>query len=175
MTDVVHLDVPLFIRLIELAREEVKQDADLHDIAEKIIAISQQRVATMADYDSIVNFMHKQGSAAPEDQKEQMIATEDADAEFADIVSMITRIQAAGPTQQTDTPAGYSDRDVHRFKQIVDLAGQQTISTQPQEQYAGLDAITVDAGKENMNGAKEPEDLRGNSFRIYPSKDRESR
>jgi hypothetical protein len=58
MTDVVHLDVPLFIRLIELAREEVKQDADLHDIAEKVISISQQRVATMADYDSIVNFMH---------------------------------------------------------------------------------------------------------------------
>lgn len=168
MTDVVHLDVPLFIRLIELAREEVKQDADLHDIAEKIIAISQQRVATMADYDEIVKFMNSQGSAAPEDQKEEFTA-EDADAEFDDIVSMITRIRAAGPTQQTDSPPGYSDRDVHRFKQIVDLAGQQTISTQPQEQYAGLDSITVDAGKENMNGAKEPEDLRGNSYRIYGS------
>jgi hypothetical protein len=168
MTDVVHLDVPLFIRLIELAREEVKQDADLHDIAEKVISISQQRVATMADYDEIVKFMNSQGSAAPEDQKEEFTA-EDADAEFDDIVSMITRIRAAGPTQQTDSPPGYSDRDVHRFKQIVDLAGQQTISTQPQEQYAGLDSITVDAGKENMNGAKEPEDLRGNSYRIYGS------
>lgn len=172
MADVVHLDVPLFIRLLELAREDIKQDADIHDVAQAVIQLSEKGVATMADYDSIVDLMKQQGDPAPETNEE--IAQEDADAEFADIVSMITRIQAAGPTQQTDTPAGYSDRDVHRFKQIVDLAGQQTISTQPQEQYAGLDAITVDAGKENMNGAKEPEDLRGNSFRIYPSKDRES-
>jgi hypothetical protein len=169
MTDVVHLDVPLFIRLIELAREEVKQDADLHDIAEKVISISQQRVATMADYDSIVSFMKSQGEPAAASEPKEEFTAEDADTEFDDIVSMITRIRAAGPTQQTDSPAGYSDRDVHRFKQIVDLAGQQTISTQPQEQYAGLDSITVDAGKENMNGAKEPEDLRGNSYRIYGS------
>lgn len=172
MADVVHLDVPLFIRLLELAREDIKQDADIHDVAQAVIQLSEKGVATMADYDSIVDLMKQQGDPAPETNEE--IAQEDADAEFADIVSMITRIQAAGPTQQTDTPAGYSDRDVHRFKQIVDLAGQQTISTRPQEQYASLDAITVDAGKENMNGAKEPEDLRGNSFRIYPSKDRES-
>lgn len=69
MTDIVHLDVPLFIRLIELAREEVKQDADLHDIAEKVIAISQERVATMADYDSIVSFMNKQGEQPAEESE----------------------------------------------------------------------------------------------------------
>ena len=69
MTDIVHLDVPLFIRLIELAREEVKQDADLHDIAEKVIAISQERVATMADYDSIVSFMNKQGEQPTEESE----------------------------------------------------------------------------------------------------------
>ena len=61
MTDVVHLDVPLFIRLLELAREDVKQDADLHDVAEAVIKLSQEGVATMADYDSIVGFMTGQG------------------------------------------------------------------------------------------------------------------
>jgi hypothetical protein len=62
MPDVVKLDVPLFIRLLELAREDVKQDADLHDIAEAVIKLSQEGVATMADYDTIVDFMKQQGS-----------------------------------------------------------------------------------------------------------------
>ena len=61
MLDIVKLDVPLFIRLLELAREDVKQDADLHDVAEAVITLSQDGVATMADYDSIVAFMKQQG------------------------------------------------------------------------------------------------------------------
>lgn len=40
--DIVKLDVPLFIRLLELAREEVKDDADLHDIAEAVTKLSQK-------------------------------------------------------------------------------------------------------------------------------------
>jgi cbb3-type cytochrome oxidase cytochrome c subunit len=67
MPDVVKLDVPLFIRLLELAREDVKQDADLHDVAEAVIKLSQQGVATMADYDTIVAFMQKQGDSATEE------------------------------------------------------------------------------------------------------------
>ena len=62
MPDVVKLDVPLFIRLLELAREDVKEDADLHDLAEAVIKLSQEGVATMADYDAIVDFMKQQGS-----------------------------------------------------------------------------------------------------------------
>lgn len=68
--DIVKLDVPLFIRLLELAREDVKQDADLHDVAEAVIKLSQDDVATMADYNSIVSFMKKQGMEedhSPED------------------------------------------------------------------------------------------------------------
>jgi len=61
MPDIIKLDVPLFIRLLELAREDVKQDADLHDVAEAVIKLSQEGVATMADYDSIVAFMKQQG------------------------------------------------------------------------------------------------------------------
>ncbi len=65
--DVVKLDVPLFIRLLELAREDIKQDADLHDVAEAVIKLSQEGVATMADYEQIVGFMQQQGSAANEE------------------------------------------------------------------------------------------------------------
>jgi len=59
--DIIQLDVPLFIRLLELAREDVKQDADLHDVAEAVTQLSQNGPATMQDYDKIVAFMQKQG------------------------------------------------------------------------------------------------------------------
>lgn len=62
--DTVQLDVPLFIRLLELAREDVKQDADLHDVAEAVIKLSQNGPVTMADYDAIVDFMKGQGEPA---------------------------------------------------------------------------------------------------------------
>lgn len=55
--DVIKLNPALFLRLLELSREEVKDDADLHFITEKITAISQKRVATMDDYDEIINTM----------------------------------------------------------------------------------------------------------------------
>ena len=64
--DIIQLDVPLFIRLLELAREDVKQDADLHDVAEAVIQLSQDGPVTMADYDKIVSFMKKQGDPAME-------------------------------------------------------------------------------------------------------------
>jgi hypothetical protein len=60
--DIIKLDVPLFIRLLELAREDVKQDADLHDVAEAVTRLSAHGPATMEDYDKIVQFMQKQGS-----------------------------------------------------------------------------------------------------------------
>ena len=61
MIDVIKIDVPTFLRLLELAREDVKQDPDLHDITQKVVAISQERVVTMDDYNEIVSFMKKQG------------------------------------------------------------------------------------------------------------------
>jgi hypothetical protein len=59
--DIIKLDVPTFLRLLELAREDVKQDADLHDIAQKVTELSKDRVVTMADYNEIVGFMKHQG------------------------------------------------------------------------------------------------------------------
>ena len=61
MVDVIHIDVPVFIRLLELAREDVKKDADLHDIAEIVTKLSQSDTVTMANYNDIVSFMKQQG------------------------------------------------------------------------------------------------------------------
>jgi hypothetical protein len=57
--DVVRLNVALFLRLMELAREDVKQDADLHFVTEIVTRISQDRVVTMDDYDNILAYMNK--------------------------------------------------------------------------------------------------------------------
>jgi len=40
--DVVHLEVPLLIRLLEYAREDAASDVDLHEVVEKMIHLSQR-------------------------------------------------------------------------------------------------------------------------------------
>jgi hypothetical protein len=130
--DIVQLDVPLFIRLLELAREDIKQDADIHDLAQRVIELSKNGPVDMASYDDLVGFMKKQGDAAPEEE-------------------------------------GFASDDIRRFRQIVDLAnsGEPTQYTNtPKEEYAAMDSVTTAAGG-GMNGAKHPDDLRGNSFKIY--------
>jgi hypothetical protein len=54
-SDKITLDVPLFIRLLEYAREDAKTDMDLHNVTEKAISASKTgKTLTMADYDSLV-------------------------------------------------------------------------------------------------------------------------
>ena len=53
--DRITVDVPLFIRLLEYAREDAKTDMDLHDLTERIIEKSQNHdTLTMDDYDELV-------------------------------------------------------------------------------------------------------------------------
>ena len=53
--DKITVDVPLFIRLLEYAREDAKTDMDLHKITENAVALSENgKTLTMAQYDSII-------------------------------------------------------------------------------------------------------------------------
>jgi hypothetical protein len=53
--DTIKVDVPLFIRLLEYAREDAQTDMDLHNVAENIIRLSENgKVLSMDDYDMIV-------------------------------------------------------------------------------------------------------------------------
>lgn len=53
--DTIKLDVPLFIRLLEYAREDAKDDMDLHRVAENAIDLSRfAGTLGMIDYDVIV-------------------------------------------------------------------------------------------------------------------------
>ena len=54
LTDTITLDIPLMIRLLEYAREDAKDDMDLHSVTEKMIELSKNGNLTMSDYDQIV-------------------------------------------------------------------------------------------------------------------------
>ena len=53
--DIIAVDVPLFIRLLEFAREDAGDDMDLHEVAERAIeAVKMRGVLSMDDYDTLV-------------------------------------------------------------------------------------------------------------------------
>jgi len=53
--DIIAVDVPLFIRLLEFAREDAGDDMDLHEVAERAIeAVKARGVLSMDDYDTLV-------------------------------------------------------------------------------------------------------------------------
>jgi hypothetical protein len=54
--DVIQLDVPLLIRLLEYAREDAKTDMDLHNVAEQLIALSSAGgTLSMNQYNDIIS------------------------------------------------------------------------------------------------------------------------
>ena len=60
--DKVTFDIPLFIRLLEYAREDAQADVDLHFIADNAIRLSTEgETLTMDHYDQIV----KQDETSP--------------------------------------------------------------------------------------------------------------
>jgi hypothetical protein len=53
--DAITMDVPLFIRMLEFAREDASTDMDLHDLAEKAIAMSAEGgMLSMDNYEDLV-------------------------------------------------------------------------------------------------------------------------
>jgi hypothetical protein len=53
--DTITMDVPLFIRMLEYAREDASADVDLHDVAENAVSLNkEQDVLSMDDYDSLL-------------------------------------------------------------------------------------------------------------------------
>jgi hypothetical protein len=75
--DVITVDVPLFIRLLEFAREDSTDDMQLHDVAEKLIELcADGDIMTMDQYDEIVDTKENKnatsGMNAVEDSMEPM-------------------------------------------------------------------------------------------------------
>lgn len=85
--DVIRMNVPLFLRLIELVREEVKDDVPLHTLTEIAVRLSNDHVMSMDDYENILAYMSRGeqnfGDDGYEDEEEpKQIAHDDADEEL---------------------------------------------------------------------------------------------
>lgn len=53
--DIVCCDVPLFIRILELSREEIVDDAQLHVVVDRILTLSKRgSPLTMDNYQEII-------------------------------------------------------------------------------------------------------------------------
>jgi len=51
--DTVTLDIPLLIRILELVREDIKDDASLHRVVERMLDLKNKGPLTMDHYDYI--------------------------------------------------------------------------------------------------------------------------
>jgi hypothetical protein len=53
--DTITMDIPLFLRMLEYAREDAQEDIDLHDVTEKANLLGKERgILQMEDYNEIV-------------------------------------------------------------------------------------------------------------------------
>lgn len=57
--DNINIDISTFLRLLELAKEEVKDDKELHFIADIVSQISNSHQVTMKDYEKIYDYSIK--------------------------------------------------------------------------------------------------------------------
>jgi len=88
-----------------------------------------------------------------------------------EIIRQVLDIIDQAEAQEVEQPVedmGYSEADIKRFKQIAGLTTSGEYSTQPNEQYMDIDAVTVDAGSDSWQGTKHPADIRGEHPSLYP-------
>jgi len=89
-----------------------------------------------------------------------------------DVIDQIDSEPETAVDQPDDTPQGYCDDDLARFKQIAGIVTQpgemSPLSNSPNEKIADITAVTVDAGG-GVNGPKHPHDLRVKDPSMYPN------
>lgn len=75
-TDVITMDVPLFIRMLEYAREDAKTDMDLHNATQNSIQLMKSSTPlTMANYEVIVGSEVSEGSESDSDMATSQLET----------------------------------------------------------------------------------------------------
>jgi hypothetical protein len=72
--DTVTFDIPLLIRVLELAREDIKSDMDLHRVVERLINMREKGMLTMDDYDAIAAIKEEVMNSIPLEYIKQAIS-----------------------------------------------------------------------------------------------------
>jgi hypothetical protein len=76
-TDIIAMDVPLFLRMLEYAREDAEQDIDLHKVTERAIeAVKLRGLLSMEDYNDLIGKVQQVDEIRliPKDQLEALAA-----------------------------------------------------------------------------------------------------
>lgn len=58
--DIIKMDVPLFIRVLEYAKENAKTDQELHQMTERAATMCRDRHLTMEDYEYLVSALRRE-------------------------------------------------------------------------------------------------------------------
>jgi hypothetical protein len=54
--DTITMDVPLFLRILEYAREDAQEDIDLHDVTQNAISGTKEKgILSMEDYEALIS------------------------------------------------------------------------------------------------------------------------
>jgi len=125
--DTVTMDVPLFIRMLEFAREDAKADIDLHDVAEKAIEINKSKeTLSMQDYEDIIPVM-----------EEPMDEVTDAQEKY--------RVKSSKPTQ--------FKQDIAAAKKMIDTgkSEKEVVLKYGQEVFNAVNAQNMDEAKSSTN------------------------
>jgi hypothetical protein len=89
-----------------------------------------------------------------------------------DVIDQIDGEPETAVDQPDDTPSGYCDDDLARFKQIAGIVSEpgemSVLANSPNEKIADISAVTVDAGG-GVNGPKHPHDIRIKDPSMYPN------
>lgn len=84
------------------------------------------------------------------------------------VLDLLDRAEQQEPTASVEikTPVTASDEELTRLKQVAGLTGSSTYTSEPNPQYAGMDAVT--ASGTDINKSKNPADIRTNAPSMYP-------
>lgn len=112
--DTVTFDIPLLIRVLELTRENIKSDVDLHKMVEKLIKIRRKGILTMQDYKLITRLREEY-----KDELNQLMYENGMAGVTAATVVGPTNVVGGGAIAGTGGPGG--EPGVNRKKKVRKL------------------------------------------------------
>ena len=99
--DTVTMDVPLFIRMLEFAREDAKADVDLHDVAEKAIEINKSKeTLSMQDYEDIIPAMEEPMDEVTPAQEKYRVKPSAKPTQFKQDIAAAKKMIEAGKSEK---------------------------------------------------------------------------
>jgi YD repeat-containing protein len=120
--DTLTMGVPLFIRMLEYAREEARTDADLHHVTKKMLDMGG--TVTMDDYDEIMTSV-----GGEESEMDEAVGDKLTDVEYGSATATATPT-VGGYHQRRDLETGsytdYTDRGPISTQTTYDKSGQMT-------------------------------------------------